>query len=200
MQDLERRTATLEEVQAAIEALDEGDWLDLWRSAVRMSIGTSYRDPKDLVQDALESALRLKRRWKMEHSFPSFICGAMKSIASNDRGSLKTRSEQVAAALADPDAVDSDEVLIKADAEAQLQRRMPEQAAAAAQAARQRRVREVYELFADDPEITMILMAMEDGCRGADILLACGFTATQHDTARRRMRRKLLTAFPQGGS
>ena len=198
MTDGERRTATREQVRSALEGLDDDALLKLRHVAIRMILGTSYRDPQDLVHDALASALQLRRLWNMEQTFYSFLCGAMKSIASNDRCGLATRSERSAAALAGPDEIDHDQVLVNADAKAQA---LPAARAAEEEQGRRReRVNAVYALFAGDDEITMMLMAMEDGCRGEDIERQCGMTSLQYQTARRRMKRRLAAAFPPGGS
>ena len=47
-------------------------------------------------------------------------------------------------------------------------------AADAAELIRQRD--ELFAWFSDDDEVTWMLIAMEDGHRGADIRTACGFT------------------------
>lgn len=200
MTDGERRAATQEQVRSALEGLDDDALLKLRHVAIRMILGTSYRKPQDLVHDALASALQLRRLWNMEQTFYSFLCGAMKSIASNDRGSLPTRSERSAAALAGPDEIDHDQVLVNADAKAQVQALLAARAAEEEQARRGERVNAVYALFAGDDEITMMLMAMEDGCRGEDIERQSGMTSLQYQTARRRMKRRLAAAFPSGGS
>jgi DNA-directed RNA polymerase specialized sigma24 family protein len=194
--DGERRTATQEQVRSALEGLDDDALLKLRHVAIRMILGTSYRDPQDLVHDALESALQLRRLWNMEQTFHSFLCGAMKSIASNDRHSLPTRSERSAATLAGPDEVDHDQVLVNADAKAQVQALPAARAAEEEQARRRQRANAVYALFAGDDEITMMLMAMEDGCRGKEIERQCGMTPRQHETTRRRMNRQLAAAYP----
>lgn len=200
MTDGERRIAAQEQVRSALEGLDDDALLKLRHVAIRMILGTSYRDPQDLVHDAFASALHLRRLWNMEQAFYSFLCGAMKSIASNDRCSLATRSERSAAALAGPDEIDHDQVLVSADAKAQIQALPAARAAEEEQVRRRERVNAVYALFSDDDEITMMLMAMEDGCRGEDIARQCGMTSLQYQTARRRMKRHLAAAFPPGGS
>lgn len=200
MKDSERRTATLEQVRSAIEELDSDTLLKLRHVAMRMILGTSYLDPQDLVHDALESAMELRRLWNVEHTFFSFLCGAMKGIAWNDRSSVQTRSERSAASLAGSDELAHDQVLVNADAKVQAHAMPAARAAEEEQARRLQCVKAVYALFAGDDEITMILMAMEDGCRGEDIARQCGITSLQYQTARRRMKRQIAAAFPTRGS
>lgn len=200
MTDGERRTATKEEVQTAVEALDADELLALRHIAIRMALGSSYLDPQDLVHDAIESALVLRRRWNQEHPFRKFLCGAMKSLACNDRRSLRTRRERLAAGLVDTGEPDNDSVLNEADAAAQTLRKHAELAEEQAQERRQQYTDAVFELFADDPDITMMLMAMEDGFRGEAIAQQCDMTSTKYETARKRMRRRLASAFPKRGS
>jgi hypothetical protein len=47
----------------------------------------------------------------------------------------------------------------------------------------------LFAAFGSDDEITMILMAMEDGLRGEEIRLAAGMEQTTYETARKRLRR-----------
>jgi DNA-directed RNA polymerase specialized sigma24 family protein len=200
LKDGERRKATREQVQSALEALSDEELLKLRHVAVRMAFGSSYLDPQDLVHDAFQSALELRRRWNMEHSFFNFLCGAMRGLASNDRESLPTRSEQLAAALVGADEPDNDSVLVDADAAAQVLGLPAQLADQGAQEDHQQRTDATYALFADDDEITMLLMAMEDGSRGEDIERQCGMTSLQYQAARRRMNRRLAAAFPKRGS
>lgn len=200
MTEGKQRKASLDEVQAAIEALDDDAFLKLRRVATRLIVGTSYRMPKDLLQDAFLSALELRRRWKPEHTFVSFLCWAMKGIASNDRESLHTQSECLASELEGESEVGHDEVLANADFRSHIQSRMADEVEADSLASHRQRADELFELFANDSEITMILMAMEDGCRGKEIQQQSELTATQYETARRRMNRRLDSAYPERGS
>jgi hypothetical protein len=124
----------------------------------------------------------------------------MKGIASNDRESLQTQGECLASELGGGSEMGHDEILAIADLRTQVQSRMADEAEAASVASYRQRADEVYELFADDNEITMILMAMEDGCRGKEIQQQAELSVTQYETARRRMNRKLDSAYPERGS
>lgn len=196
--DVQKNQATLDEVQSALEDLasDSDSLLKLRHVAARFIFGTLYREPEDLVHDAIRSALELNRRWNQEQSFFNFLCGAMQSIASNDRTSLETRSERLASTLGKDEDVGHDEALTNADTRSHVQNRMADDAEQAAQAEKRRRADILFGLFSDDDHVTLILMAMEDGCRGNDIEQQCGLSPTEYATARRRMRRRLASAYP----
>ena len=57
MVDDERELATLDEVYEAIEALGDDEQAALYARATNMIYGTRYRDPVDLVRDAMLSAI-----------------------------------------------------------------------------------------------------------------------------------------------
>jgi DNA-directed RNA polymerase specialized sigma24 family protein len=188
--------ASEEEVQAAIDALDKDAFLKLGHVATRFIHRTLYRTPMDLLQDALVAALELRREWCLERSFYSFLCLAMRSIASNDRMCLQTRSECLATELVNETEMDADRVLADADCRLNVQNRLADEVEEEAQAAYRRRAHAVLELFADDDHVTLILRAMEEGYRGHEIAEQCGLTAAQYSTARRRMNRRLNSVYP----
>ena len=113
------RDATLDEVLAAIEAIDAAGFLMLRACAAGRLFGTRFRDPNDLVQDALLSVVegaqpgssRKGRKWPVSVPFMAFLTNAMKGIASNDRESIATKSEVLATELVGDDGGDADEAL-----------------------------------------------------------------------------------------
>jgi DNA-directed RNA polymerase specialized sigma24 family protein len=198
--EVKQQKASREEVRLAIEALDDDAFLKLRRVATHLIVGTSYRTPKDLLQDAFLSALELRRRWKTEYTFLSFLCLAMKGIASNDRESVQTQSECLASELGGVSEAGHDEVLANADVRTHVQNRMADKAEADSLASYRQRADDVFELFANDCDATMILMAMEDGFRGKEIQQQSELTPTEYETTRRRMNRRLDSTYPERGS
>lgn len=199
--DGQQKEATLEEVQVALEGMvnDDDVLLKLRHVATRFSVGNPY-SPEDLVQEAFVAALELRRRWNPEHSFFSFICSAMRSIAWDDRTSLPRRTECSASGLAGDDDSPTEEILDRADTRTDVQTRMAEEVEQAMHDGHRQRVDALFALFAGDEHVLLILMAMEDGLRGADIEQHSGLSSTEHATARRRMKRRLATAYPRRGS
>jgi hypothetical protein len=185
-----KQGATTEQVELAIAKLTKDDWLKLWKVAARTRFWT-YFGADDVMQQALTAALELERRWNTNYSFCSFLYGAMRSIASNERRLLRNKMEWPAAELVDADEPDNDCVLHRADGLAQL-RDVPANAAEAeANELLEQRVATIYALFSDDLEVTGMMRAMEAGCRGEDIRRRCGMTRRQYEAARKRMNRRL---------
>lgn len=118
----------------------------------------------------------------------AFLTNGMKGIASNSRTSLAGKAEVLAAELVSADGGDADEAMSAASASTTpgVDQELMD-AADAAELLRQRD--ELFAEFSADDEITMILMAMEDGLRGEDIRLAADMDQTTYETARKRLRR-----------
>lgn len=195
-----KNKASVEEVQAAIHALNKDEFVKLLHVATRFIHRTSYRTPMDLLQDAMLAALELRRGWDFERSFFSFLCLSMRSIACNDRTCLQTRSEWLAAELVNEIDRDADQVLTDADCRSHVQHRLAAELEEEAQAGYRRRALAVRALFAGDDHVLLILRAMEEGYRGQEIAQVCGLTAAQYAAARRRMNRRLNSTYPRRAS
>lgn len=191
----ERKLATLDEVYEALEALDESQHATLYARATNMIYGTRYREPLDLVRDAMLSAIEgalldgaKGRVWPMEVPLLAFLTQAMKGIASNSRTSLAGKAEVLATELVGSDDADPDETMSVVSGVTTPG--VDDELIAAEDAAEVLRQRdELFTEFETDDEITMILMAMEDGLRGEAIRCGAGLEETQYETARRRLRR-----------
>lgn len=189
------RDATLDEALAGIETIDAAGYLVLRARAAGRLFGTRFRDPNDLLQEALLSVIegaqpgsRKGRKWPVSVPLIAFITNAMRGIASNDRESLSTKSEVLATELVGEDGGDADEALTRVSGvNAPGVDDTLIDAADGADLLAQRDA--LFEYFADDEEITMVLMAMEDGMRGAAVQEVCGLTQVQYETARTRLRR-----------
>lgn len=192
-----RSLATLEEVYEAIEGLVDADHVTLYARATNMIYGTLYREPWDLVYDALHSAIEGARScgetgrvWPKEVPFLAYLTEAMRGIASNSRTSLAGKSEILATELLGVEDADPDEAmsLVSGASSPGIDDQLMD-AQEAAEVLRQRD--ELFAEFEGDDEVTMILMAMEDGLRGEDIWRGAGLEQTEYETARKRLRRKV---------
>jgi len=189
------RDATLDEALAAIESIDTAGYLVLRARAAQRIFGTRFRDPKDLVQEALLSIIegaqlgsRKGRKWPISVPIMAFLTNCMKGIASNDRESVATKSEVLATELVGEEGGDADEAMASvSEASAPGVDETLMSAAEAAELLAQRD--SLFDFFAADDEITLILMAMEDGLRGAAVQQICGLSQVQYETARTRLRR-----------
>lgn len=187
--------ATLDEVYEALEYLKESDHVTLYARAINLIYGTRYRDPLDLLRDAMLSAIEgalsggaTGRVWPKDVPLLAFLTMAMHGIASNSRTSLAGKAEVMATELVGTDDADPDEAMSIASKtntpgvdEALID------AEQAAEILRQRD--ELFATFEKDDEVAMILMAMEDGLRGEEIRRSAGLEQTQYETARKRLRR-----------
>jgi hypothetical protein len=189
------RPATLDEVHEAIESLSDADHATLYVRAEKMTYGTRYSDPFDLVHDALlasmegaKSAGAKGRQWPRDVPFLAYLTMAMKGIASNGRTSLAGRSEVLASELAgdgEEDAGDLLEFIASANSPGIDQQLMDAQDADEVIIRRD----ELFARFAEDGEVSLILMAMEDGDRGEAIWRNAGLDKLQYEAARKRLRR-----------
>ncbi|MFO1302989.1 MAG: hypothetical protein U1F54_04610 [Burkholderiales bacterium] len=190
------RAATPEELAEALEALVADDFLLLRQRAERLLWGTRYRDPNDLVHDAVQSALegakstrREGRRWPLGVALLAFLTNAMKGIAQNDRVRKSTQQEVLATELLGDGADDDPDAVLAAVSGSHAPGVDLELIAAADAAELIRQRDQLFDWFRDDDEVTWMLIAMEDGHRGADIRTACGFTENQLEAAQTRLRR-----------
>lgn len=173
---------SLQEVKAAIEALKRADEVRLLKAAEFLSDINGFDDPRGLLQEALVRALAGQRQCPRKMAFVPFLIGAMRSIANSAAKSDKRSPIDRFAEVGEGDNIDETEVPQMGDT---VQRVTPER-----QAAAQEMLRRVDELFKDDEEIRLVLLAMADGLQGNELREELGLTETQHNTIRKRMLRQ----------
>lgn len=183
------RTATQDEVLEAVEMLSDAELLRLRQFGERLTYGTAYAGGEDILHEAIVAVIGMKRRWPIELPFLVFMHGAMKGIASNDRTSLRARTEVSAAELVGVDDSDADEFLAGLASKSDVAGIDELLVAEEDRQALLRDVEAVYAWFEDDEEITLILMAIEDGFIGKAIQETCDMSTTQYESGRKRMRR-----------
>src|SRR5699024_3053340 len=84
--EVTQAAASVEDAQEAIDALNDADLIRLRKIAKNYNYATGI-DTDDLVQKALVSIYAGERRWTGGTEFVSFVAGALKSIAYNQRTS-----------------------------------------------------------------------------------------------------------------
>lgn len=125
----------------------------------------------DLLQEAFARVLNGSRRRPPEVPIDVFMTGVMRSIRAEHwrrRWQLEVSRFLSGEQLSDP-APD------------------PERAVVA-----QQELEAIKELFADDPIVTHIITGLGDGLTAEEIRSKYGLSATEYDSARKRMRRALL--------
>lgn len=127
----------------------------------------------DLLQEAVLRMLQGSRRRPEDVSMAAFLAGVMRSIRE-ERG-RRTRREV-------PVPADDDLAATHPDPAPDPERSL---------AARQE-LAQIYRLFADDPGATAVLNGLGAGSSPDEIRAANGWSKSDYDSARKRMRRTLL--------
>lgn len=182
--------ATQDEVFEALAGLTPDECRQLDYQGRRLAFGTIYATGQALFSEAVARAVDLRRRWcPSSISFMTFLRNSMGSIASNDRKGFHAKHIANVSALAvGNDEVDDDAFLSsfgtlpKNSIEDVLER-------AEEHAAMLRDYDALFAYFADDEEVWMILVAMEQELIGAEIKDYCKLDDAQYLAARKRLKR-----------
>jgi hypothetical protein len=196
----EAALATAEEVQRAIQEIDNADYIRLLKVA-RLKLGGSiYTDPEELVDEALLTPYRAAlgeggRRWKRGVNFVAFLVKTIQGLASDSRGSAERRltmSNLIPGQEGKPDrdlfekpcfgaTSAENEVVAQADAGTNH----------LAEEARDAHLAKVREFFRSDEAVNWIIKGIEEDKSAQEIQSLAGMSATQYATARCRWRRGL---------
>jgi len=189
----EERAATPEEVHAAIDALTPTDWFRLRKFAdyyIFLLGGKAYdRRADDLLSEAFTRFLDRTRKWdKTKVDFMGVLFGAIESISDswNRKKSTPTESPVLASSLVveDEDGVRSDPAeAFQSTAVSAPQMLVYEQT-----------LERIDALFADDPEVQMVLEAFRDGYDPPGVRELWSFTQRQYNAIVVRMRRNIEKA------
>ena len=192
------RPASREEVDQAIEALSAEDLYRLRKAASFCLLGSDYSDPDEIVNEAICRTLGGDRHWPKSVPFIAYMIQTMKGLGSDSRNSLQQlRTKQLEALV--PDGMNVDEVLGKLD------QRHPDALAnmieVEANSERQTRAKvdadKIEAFFAEDSQVTWVILGIKDELPPADIMDMGGISQTQYDTARRRFRRGVAKIFSE---
>lgn len=181
-------TLEIEEVREAISSLTNADLLRLEKAARIYQFGIGL-EGMDLVNEAISRALNGTRTCPRDVPFVVFLKNAMRSIASSERSRIREEPmlEVMTVGLGDGLAVldypsgdrNAEDVLL-------ARQEMWE------------RLRALEKVFANDDDAQMVLMGDLDGVSAADLRSMNGWSNQDYASVRRRIRRKLSTAYPDG--
>ncbi|WP_146172536.1 sigma-70 family RNA polymerase sigma factor [Mesorhizobium helmanticense] len=173
-----------EEVAIALAALGEADFARLGRIAQLRARGLPGVEWRDILHDAIQRSLDGTRRWPVDVPFVAFLRGVMRSIASEHwrRRMLDRRDAQPANDEGFPDQIET----IASDEPD------PERSAIARDL-----VEHLERLVADDPVLSGIVAGIGEGLDPTDIQARVGLSATEYNSARRRLRRLITRATPE---
>jgi len=187
--------ATPVEVQSALLALDDLSWLRLKKAARHMTAGTSLA-ADELLDEAVRRLLetgdgKIGRRWRRDTAIDACLFMATKSVASEHRAKQRTATARLTVVEPENDASVPRDLIENATPETAMQE------------AEERKVfagirDQVYGIFADDPVCKEVLAGIALDMGPADIQMDLGLSETQYGTVRRKIRRRLDKAFPEG--
>lgn len=189
----EERAATPEEVHAALEALTPTDWYRLRKFAgyyvFLLGEKAGERLADDLLSEAFTRFLDRTRKWdKSKVDFRGVLFGAIESIS--DSWSRKKTTPTEAPVLASSLVVKDEDGAPSDPAEA-----FQSTAVGAPQMlVYKQTLDEIDALFADDPEVRMVLVAFREGYDAPGVRELWGFTQKQYNAIVVRMRRNIEKA------
>jgi len=173
------------ELLAAFDGLSPDDKIKLHAIEGVYLRGTRFA-PRGLVQEAVCRAILGDRRCPKHVPVMAFLVMTMKSIASHDR-EQRWKTLQVVPRHGEASVAPSD---CPAD-ELSPEEHMIEQQAVDA-------VKQIDDVFQDDPEAQLVIMGWADGLRGRALREATGLDQDALDYAVKRIRTRMKKKYPNG--
>lgn len=194
--------ATPEHVREAIEALSKEDRLRLRKAAAICMAGTEFHDPWEIVHEAVSRTMSAAngdkgRHWPLNVPFMGYMVQTIKGLADDSREALPQKNRQRLDATAAEGAPEEDVLgsLGKFHADC-LSEAVEDEDSHDRQSRAKADATLIDDRFADDNEVTLIIMGHKDGLAPSEIRDLGDMTQTQYETARRRLRRGLEKLFP----
>lgn len=195
--------ATDDDIRDAIESLTEDDTLRLRKAGLAFLAGTEYQYAQELVNEAVRRAMNAAggdagRHWpKHRVPFVAFMIMTMMSIPDGSREShAVSMTDRLEGMALEGDG--ADHVLdflgfstpgVEVDA---IEAEEDVEALARAKADADR----IDALFANDQEVGWLVMCIKEGKSPAKARELAGFTTTEYETIRKRLRRGAAKLFP----
>lgn len=171
-------------MEQAIRSLSEADWVRLRMVSARYA--RSAISAEDLLQEALLRAWDGSRQCPTNVDVVKFLAEAMRSVG--DEAGKKEQREQ--AAMAKAEAPVADGGLDSAEHDAEQKVIEDDQA---------RHIRSsILALFDGDEDARALVEAMMEEFSAEELRDLTGLEKTAYDTTRRRIRRRLAKAYPDG--
>lgn len=186
--------ASPDELYAAVEKLSAREFRRLEAVGNSLALGIRGVDGADVLLEAVERALRGTSVWRRGVPLQNFLFGIMRNVAKQRREQKSSSAPaQPIVGHASDDAAGIDlrseepnpeEVLLAREAEHQRE------------ADTRETLQAVDALFEEDVEVQAILYGIRNGHPAAQVRQDFGMTETQYASARKRMNRALVKAFP----
>lgn len=196
-------TATDNDIRDAIEALTEDDALRLRKAAQGFLLGTEYQDPHELFNEAVVRAMDgtlgdRGRRWpKRRVPFVAFMIMTMMSIADGSREShLMSRTDRLEGLALKGEGADHVLDYLGFSTQSVEDEALDAEEEAAAIARAKVDADRIDVMFADDQQVAWLVMCIKEGQSPAKARELAGFTTTEYETIRKRLRRGAAKLFP----
>lgn len=188
--------ALLDEIRTAIKGLSKSELYRLDRAARACLFGTEFREPREVIHEAIMRAMRGTRCWPRPRvSFMAFLIESMRSIADASRQSPEqARTQPFDVSVMEggllADSLWTTAVASPEEIHIELEREAERQTHAAMDIAK------ITRHFEDDARVRRLISCLEFGRSGHEICTELGWSETEYATVRKRLRRGLAKLFP----
>lgn len=174
---------TVTEIKQLIQQLSDAEILKLGQIArTYTSRNSCLLNSDELLNQAIIVIASGKRKFPREVPLLAFFAKTMKSIASNEK---RKASRKFTPVNDDPE---NDPILNEPDKTINVE----------SEAITDQELENIYSLFEDDDDITLLLMAKCEGLTPDETCETTGWNRTQYNTVQKRLRRALNKGFPNG--
>jgi hypothetical protein len=195
-------SATPDDIRRAIEDLKKEDSIRLRKAALYCLYGTEYQNPQELINEAICRAMSAAhgergRKWKISVPFMAFMIQTMRGIANDSQESMAQKKTDHVEAMATESLTVEDALGAAGHFNSGIEELVVEEEDVIERQALAKADSDVIDAhFANDSDVTWIIMGYKDGQTAAEIREISEMSATQYDTAKRRFRRGLEKLFP----
>ena len=178
--EIEDEYFTTQEINQLLKNLSNADIYRL-REIAGHYARLSLIEADDLVNDAILAIASGDRKFKREVPLIAFFAGIMKSLAYNEK-----RKQQKFISI-DYES-DNNPILNKADESIDIEKNIIED----------QELKEIYDLFENDDDVTLLLMARFEGKTPNECCEIADWDITKYYTVSKRLRRALKNRFTNG--
>lgn len=183
------RIATVQECIEALQALTPRDLQRLNYLARVRATGLEPLEGFDLLNEAIARMLDGSRRWPRDVSLVVFLRQTMRSIADSYWSRLDKRKEVPESAV--PADAETGDGVVEAAPDVSME---PEARTLASET-----LARIEGLFRGDEDAMTLISGLANGKSRAEIQTEACMDATRYATTRRRIRRRVIQAFSEGG-
>lgn len=176
-----RDMASPEEAAAELAAMSHADLIRLEHFARLRTVGLTWVDWEDLLHEAIDRVLGGSRKWPRSVPFVAFMCGTMRSIASEYWRHRTTKRGITISEL---------RVASNRDAEA-LDQIVDEHSNPEREVIARELLKRIESLFEGDTDALAILTGLANGDTPDEIRRSAKMTAKKYATAQKRIRRRI---------